>query len=141
MQKVIFLIAVLFLAVSSYAQSGEIEVTVSGINVKNEGILKIGVYDQDGFPTVGKSVAGKNITVSEKEVTIILKDIPVGTFAIAVFQDEDSNGELNTNFFGAPSEPYGFSNNKYGTFGPPNFADVSFEILEDKLISLIIKMD
>jgi len=141
MQKAIFLIAVLFLAVSSYAQSGEVEVIVSGINVKNGGILKIGVYEENGFPTIGKSVARKEIAVSEKEVTVILKDIPVGTFAIAVFQDEDSNGELNTNFFGAPSEPYGFSNNKYGTFGPPNFADVSFEILEDKLISLIIKMD
>ena len=141
MQKVIFLIAVLFLAVSSYAQSGEIEVTVSGINVKNEGILKIGVYDQDGFPTVGKSVAGKNITVSEKEVTIILKDIPVGTFAIAVFQDEDSNGELNTNFFGAPSEPYGFSNNKYGTFGPPDFEDVSVVIEDGKTLSLTVNLE
>ena len=42
--------------------------------------------------------------------------------------------------FGVPKEPYGFSNNKYGKFGPPDFEDISFDVKEDASTSLIINL-
>ena len=38
-------------------------------------------------------------------------DIPPGTYAIAVFHDENANGKLDKNFLGIPCEGYGASNN------------------------------
>lgn len=48
-----------------------------------------------------------------------------GTYAIAVFQDMNGNGQLDTNWMGVPSEPYGFSKDARGSFGPPGFDQAS----------------
>lgn len=53
--------------------------------------------------------------------------VPAGTYAVAVIHDEDSNGKLNTNWLGVPTEGYGFSNDARGTLGPPSFSAASFE--------------
>jgi uncharacterized protein (DUF2141 family) len=123
-----------------YAQTGTITVHVAHIDVKKGGKVKIGVYDSKGFPAVGKEVFGIDLDVKEPSVTHVLKDIPVGKYAIAVFQDENSDGILNKNLFGGPKELYGFSTNKYGKFGPPGYEDVSFEVKENKPISLTINL-
>jgi uncharacterized protein (DUF2141 family) len=42
--------------------------------------------------------------------------------------------------FGVPKEPYGFSKNKYGMVGPPDFEDVSFEVTKENPVSLTINL-
>ena len=68
-------------------------------------------------------------------------DIPTGTYAVAVWHDEDEDKTMNKNLFGAPKENYGFSKNIYGTFGPPNFDEVSFKVNSGKKITLKINID
>lgn len=46
-----------------------------------------------------------------------------GPFALAVYQDLNNDGQLNRSSFGMPTEPYGFSKNARGQYGPPTFAD------------------
>ena len=141
MKKPGFLFAVLFFGAHLYSQTGQVDVTVTGIEVGKEGVLKIGVYANDGFPSVGKEITGKNIKVTESIVTVTIEDILAGTYALAIFQDINSDGKLNSNLFGAPKEPYGFSKNIYGTFGPPDFEDVSFKIENRKSTSLKINLE
>ena len=141
MKKVTFLIAVLFLGANLFAQSGQVDVTVTGINVKKGGIVKVGVYKKDGFPAMGMEIKGEDVKVTTSEVTVTLKDIPAGTYAIAVIQDKNSDGEHNTNLFGSPTEPYGFSNNVYGRFGPPDFEDVSIVIENGKILSITVNLE
>lgn len=141
MKKLLFLITVLFLGTNLFAQTGQVEVTVTGIIVKKGGVVKVGVYKEDGFPSVGKEIIGKDVQVTEDKISLTLKDIPTGIYAIAVFQDKDTDGKLNSNLFGAPTEPYGFSNNKYGRFGPPDYEDVSFNIEDGKTVSLTINLE
>ncbi len=45
---------------------------------------------------------------------------------------------MDRNFLGIPKEGYAFSNNVFGTFGPPKFEKAKFEVKED--IQLEIKM-
>ena len=52
---------------------------------------------------------------------MVLKDLPDGPLALSVFQDANANGRLDMNAIGIPTEPYGFSNNAAGNFGPPKF--------------------
>jgi len=131
----------IFLVSTVYAQTRTIAVKVTQIDVKEGGKVRIGIYDFKGFPIVGKEVDGIDLEVKGTSVTYVFKNISVGKYAIAVFQDENIDGKLNKNLFGAPKEPYGFSKNKYGIFGPPNFEDVSFEVKENKSISLTINLE
>jgi uncharacterized protein (DUF2141 family) len=128
----------LLLAASLHAQTGALVVTVTQLDANKGGTLKIGVYNEDGFPDVGKEVHGIDLAVEGDSATYVFDSIPVGTYAIAVFQDKNDDGKLNKNMFGAPKEPYGFSQNKYGKFGAPAFKDVSFKIEEDASLSLAI---
>lgn len=141
MKKIAFLIAVLFLGANLFAQTGQVDVTVTGIKVKKGGIVKVGVYKKDGFPIIDKEVIGEDIEVTGDKISISLKNIPVGIYAIAVIQDKNSDGEHNTNLFGSPTEPYGFSNNVFGRFGPPDFEDVSVNIENGKTLSLTINLE
>ncbi len=123
-----------------YAQTGTVTVTVTGIDAEKSGKVNIGIYNANGFPTVGKQLHGIDLDVKGTSATYEFKDIPVGKYAIAVFQDENSDGKLNTNLFGAPKEPYGFSKNKFGMFGPPDFEDVTFQVAGESPVSLTIKL-
>ena len=42
--------------------------------------------------------------------------------------DRDASGALERNGFGAPREPYGFSNNARGRFGPPSWGKARFRV-------------
>ena len=48
---------------------------------------------------------------------------------------------MDTNLFGAPKENYGFSKNVFGTFGPPDFEDVSFTVKNGKVANLTINLE
>ena len=54
--------------------------------------------------------------------------VPAGTYAIRIFLDLNNNQKLNTNFFGKPTEPFGFSNNPKVHFKTPPFSKISFSI-------------
>jgi uncharacterized protein (DUF2141 family) len=55
------------------------------------------------------------------------KDVPAGTYAIVVFQDEDMTGKMRNNFMGMPQEGFGFSQNPVVRFSAPSFTDASFK--------------
>ena len=141
MKKLGIFIVVLLFGASVLAQNSQVDVTITGINVKKGGLVKVGVYQENGFPSVGKEIVGKDVKVEDSSIVVSFNNIPDGVYAIAVFQDKDSNGKLNSNLFGAPTELYGFSNNKYGKFGPPDFETVSFKVESGKAISLTINLE
>jgi uncharacterized protein (DUF2141 family) len=53
--------------------------------------------------------------------TIVLRDLPAGEYAVAVYHDANGNGKMDKNMMGIPTEDYAFSNNAIGNFGPPTF--------------------
>lgn len=145
MKKIVLLIIaniIIFSASAVIAQKTmTVTVTVNNILVDKAGVVKIGLYNAEKFPTIGEELFGIDLEVKKDTITYVFKDIPAGTYGIASFQDIDVNNELNTNFLGFPVEPYGFSNNKYGLFGPPAFGDISFEVVEGESVELIINLE
>ena len=144
MKKInIIVIIVLFTVFVSavHAQTGTITVKVTQIDVKEAGQIKIGIYNSIAFPNIGKEIVGIELEVTEATVMYTFENIPVGRYGIAVFQDKNNDGKLNKNLFGAPIEPYGFSNNKYGMFGPPDFDDISVAVKGKDAISLTINLE
>lgn len=61
-------------------------------------------------------------------ISYTFKNVPMGTYAIRVFQDIDGDGKLSSNAFGIPEEPFGFSQNPKIKYGPPSFEQASFDL-------------
>ncbi len=123
-------------------QTGTVEVQVTNINLENALIVKIGLYNESSdFPELGKETFGKHIEATESVVSHTFENIPIGTYAVAVVQDENDDGIQNKNFVGAPTEGYGFSHNVYGFFGPPDYKDVSFQVKADKVSTFTVNLE
>jgi uncharacterized protein (DUF2141 family) len=54
-----------------------------------------------------------------------------GRYGVMAFLDRNGDGRLNTLPIGLPTEPYGFSRNARGMFGPPGWTAASFELGPD----------
>lgn len=136
MKKLFFILLFFPLLVMSQHQ---LTVTITGVE-SNEGNLNIGLYtSKESF--LNAKLHYKGIIVkSEKGTSIgVFENLPEGTYALAVFHDENGNQELDNNFFGIPKEPLGFSIGKLKTFGPPSFEECSFRLKANREISVPIK--
>ncbi|MFQ5624920.1 MAG: DUF2141 domain-containing protein, partial [Paracoccaceae bacterium] len=58
----------------------------------------------------------------------VFSDLKPGTYAIAVYHDENENRELDRGFLGIPLEGFGFSNDSFIGFGAPDFADAAVTV-------------
>ncbi len=55
-----------------------------------------------------------------------LEGLVPGEYAVAAYQDLNGNRTLDKGRFGIPEEPYGFSRDAVGAFGPPPFEKTRF---------------
>ena len=76
--------------------------------------------------------------VTGNTATVRFDSLLPGPKAVRLFHDENSNGTLDTNFFGIPTEGYGFSNNPRSRFGEPSFRDRLFEHQTDTTIQVTL---
>lgn len=121
-------LAALFVAVSGPAFAGDLNVTVKNIkSEKGQVIARIYAKSENWLKT-----EFMRATPSAKagEVSFVFKALPPGDYAISVFHDEDGDGKLSANFMHIPTEPYGFSNDAKGSFGPPEYAAAKFEMTD-----------
>jgi uncharacterized protein (DUF2141 family) len=68
--------------------------------------------------------------------TMVFVALPATDYAVSVVYDRDSDGELDTNFVGIPTEAFGFSNNATAFFGPPDWDAARFALQGDLTIEI-----
>ncbi len=113
-----------------------ITVNIEGASSDN-GKIYIGLYDSsDNW--LSKRYVSSVEEISDGKCTTTWTNIPNGTYAISLYHDENNNQELDTGWFGIPTESIACSNGAVGRFGPPTWEDAKFEI-KDKDINLTIK--
>ncbi len=101
-------------------------------NIQQQGDIRLALFDQsDAFPKQIKAVRKSKGKVRDATARVQIEDVLPGQYAIAFFQDVNGDGTLNRSKLGIPSEPYGFSNNARGLFGPPSFKAASFDFSAD----------
>lgn len=108
--------------------TGDLVVRVAGVET-GRGAVHYALYDSAKyFPTrTGRVVKGE-VPVSSAGATIVIKGLRPGTYALAVFHDENLNEQFDQGVFGIPLENYGFSNNARGFFSAPDFNDAKFQV-------------
>ena len=136
MKHTILTVAFLITYLIGLGQSSDITLNVNNIK-KVKGNISIALFDNgDEFPGHTNCYFGINIPITSNELTYVFKNVPNGTYAIALYHDIDKNGELNANWIGIPKEPYGFSNYAVGKMGPPKFEDASFKVSSNMELSI-----
>jgi uncharacterized protein (DUF2141 family) len=79
------------------------------------------------YPTKPEHAVMKTVApITDKTAACTFSGVKPGTYAVAVFHDENDNGKLDTGFLGIPTEPTGASNDARGSMGPPKFKDAQF---------------
>ena len=110
--------------------AGDLTVEVSGLT-QAKGDVQVALFDQQG-QWLRKAVTSKKIAAAEGKVQIVFENLANGEYGLSVFHDLNGNGKLDMNMIGIPTEPYGFSNDAAGSFGPPSFADAKVKLEQDK---------
>lgn len=111
------------------------EVTLNMKDLKPEkSSVMVAIYNNS------ESFMGKNqfkkLKIDNPGQSTVTKKItlPEGTYGIAVFQDLNGNEKLDKNFIGIPNEPYCFSNNQAGRFGPPSWEEAKVTVTKDSVL-------
>jgi len=104
-----------------------IQVEVVGLRNDKGQVLCALFSSASDFPKkTDKAVARANSVISQKHASCEFRGVTAGRYAVSVFHDENSNGKLDTNFMGIPSEGVGASNGAKGHLGPPKFEAAAF---------------
>lgn len=129
----LFFLFPLFLLAEANSASQPLSVTITGYKNTQAPFL-LGVFDEnDGFPKPKNTARGYRLQPGgQPSATLRIDDLPYGTYAIAVFQDLNGNGKLDTGLMGMPKEPYCFSNNFRPRFSGPKWADCRFTYSAEK---------
>lgn len=114
-----------------------IQVIITDIK-SDEGMVYIGLYNSEET-FLDKRYKSARSTIENGEVIITFADIPMGTYAVSVFHDENGNQKMDTNFMGIPKEDIGCSNNAKGFMSAPKWKKAKFDV-GDSEVSLTINM-
>ncbi|MBL8547297.1 MAG: DUF2141 domain-containing protein [Hyphomonadaceae bacterium] len=109
----------------AYADQVSLDVRVDNVR-PDQGAVRVALYDENSW--LGEPVVGQQIAASGSSVTLRIQAPAVGRYGLAAYQDTNSDGRLNRNLVGIPSEPTAFSNDAPMNFGPPRFADAALDV-------------
>lgn len=127
--KLCLVLFVFILPISAYSQY---KLTIEVIELKNNsGKVNVQLFDEKE-----NEIAKQSASINNKKSVIVFENLKPAKYAVRYFHDENSNGKLDKNFLGIPSEGYGFSNNVKGLFGPPSFKKWLFELKNNMTITL-----
>jgi uncharacterized protein (DUF2141 family) len=104
----------------------ELRIKLVGIG-EPKGSVRVAIFEGADAFGAGRQYAGTFSAVTGSEM-IVLFAVPQGTWGISSFHDVNDNGELDANMVGMPTEPFAFSNNATGDFGPPGFDQIAFSV-------------
>jgi uncharacterized protein (DUF2141 family) len=128
------------LACSPVAAAGGNSITIRVSTFRSlKGSLRCRLYSRpDGFPGKPPFQAEQSVVVTAKTMTCTFASVAPGTYAVALFHDENGDGKLDTNFVGIPREGVGVSNNKLRSFGPPSWDDAKFTLHGDVVLDVTL---
>lgn len=128
------LLFTLFLFSVSVASSQEISntITVSVSNISSdEGKVIMSLHSEDTFMKTAP-VQMETALIDNGKASVTFKNVEPGVYGIIGFHDKNNNDRIDMSSNGMPVESYGVSNNPM-SFGPPQWSEAKFEVLDQPL--------
>jgi uncharacterized protein (DUF2141 family) len=119
--------------------SSTIVVEVSGFK-NSRGTLNCRLFTKPADFPDGEGLATVRIPIAAPTTSCTFSNLEPATYAIAVVHDENSNGKLDKNFVGVPSEAYGVSNNKTYALSAPKWDESLFFLVPSESKTLQVKL-
>lgn len=115
------LIAILVAALPGRVIAADLVVEVREV-ASNDGLVRVALCTSETFlqPRCPHAAA---VGAARGTASVTLRGVPPGRWALQAFHDENSNGEIDRNLIGWPTEGIGFGNDAAMRFGPPTFDD------------------
>ena len=125
----------------SIADTGEVEVIITGIR-NNRGQIVIGVFkDEDSFRKeeafISKTFQKKGIVNGEMKVSFNLEP---GVWGLSLLDDENSSGLMEYTFIGIPKEGFGFSDYYHAGLTKPKLEAFKFRLENGQKKNISIKI-
>lgn len=117
------------------------DLTVEIGNIEHvKGTIRMGIYDNaDKFPKEGGAMRNEQFTVTASNLKCVVRNLPYGEYAIALYHDVNNDNVCNMNFVGMPKEAYGFSNNIKPVLSAPSFSSTRFTFNKPSLIRISLQ--
>ncbi|MBW4453582.1 MAG: DUF2141 domain-containing protein [Nostoc indistinguendum CM1-VF10] len=107
--------------------NGKLTVEIDGLKSKNGQVCVSIFASSEGFPGDRDRGLQKQCTkITDTPLPITFENLKAGSYAVAVFHDQNNDGTLNSNVFGIPSEGFGFSSNPEIRTRAPKFSEAAF---------------
>lgn len=118
------------LLLGAVAPAGQdVSVVVNGLRNDRGVVLACLTANMALFPNCKNDPQARKVEVraAHGPVTLDFGKVPPGTYAFALFHDENANGKIDLALV-VPREGFGFSRNAKVRFGPPSFAAAAFPV-------------
>lgn len=127
--RLIWIMAVVMaIAASQSAVAANFTVKVTGLRSSN-GYVHIALYTIPKNYPKGDAMMTRIVPASKSGgVTAQFSGLAPGTYAFAVYHDENGDNNFNRGFLGIPLEGYAFSNNAKVFLGPPSFKEAAVKL-------------
>ena len=102
-----------------------------------KGNIMIALFDSEAAYQGDKPIRAIMVAADKPDVSTRLEGLVPGRYAIKSFHDIDGDGQMGSNPFGMPTEPFAFSNNAKGAMGPASWADAAFDVVAGKNMQTI----
>ncbi len=107
--------------------AADLAITIFGIR-SADGLVRLAIFDRPGEFPEGAQYAAKDVAARAVAQTVIFRNLEPGRYAVAMHHDENGNKEMDTYFFGLPTEGYGFSRDAPVFFGAPDFEEAAVTV-------------
>ncbi len=114
--------------VTQMISADTLNIVVSNIGSSDGTIMLQILAAESEFKGDTPAIAAQTQRARAGTMTFTAANLPAGEYAVRVMHDKNDNGELDSNFVGVPTEPWAFSNNASGKFGPPKWRDAKFTL-------------
>lgn len=108
------------------ADTASVRIELTGLQPQGQVMMQ--VFNSEESYRAGNGLAARRIPITSSTASVEFDNVPTGQYAVRLFHDLNGNGELDTNPFGIPTEPFAFSNNARGSFGPATWAQAVFTL-------------
>ena len=120
--------ALLLSAAPALAQSADSKIVLTFETGARTGSVMVALYDSAAAYDGSAGPVAATAVSASGNVVATFENLPAGDYAVKAYHDVNGDGQMNTNPFGMPTEPYAFSNNARGNMGPARWDRAHFTV-------------
>ena len=132
-------LGVFLVATAGQAVAAELRVRVTELRLSDGGVHFALYATPESFPKKDDRHAGAEVEAKDSGAIWVFRGLAPGRYAVAVYHDENGNGEFDQGFFGIPLEGYAFSNGATAFLGAPGFDEAAVTVGEG-VTEIVIEM-